>query len=86
MLKIGYSRRSNNMIRKRIPRINNIVTEKMTVSTWNNVTLIEFHATASGITHNGTFEKYIDMNTNPIIEYFVTHYQIRLNSSTVYTV
>jgi len=57
MLKIGYSRRSNNMIRKRIPRINNTVNEKMTVSTWNNVTLIEFHATASSITHIGTFEK-----------------------------
>jgi len=33
MLETGYSRRSNNVIRKRIPRINNTVTEKMTVST-----------------------------------------------------
>ena len=35
MLKTGYSRRSrpNNKIRKRIPRINNAVTEKMTFST-----------------------------------------------------
>jgi len=28
MLKLGYSRRSNNMTRKRIPHINNTVTEK----------------------------------------------------------
>ena len=28
MLETGYSRRSNSMIRKRIPRINNTVTEK----------------------------------------------------------
>jgi len=33
MLEAGYSRRSNNTIRKRIPHINNAVTEKMTVST-----------------------------------------------------
>jgi len=33
MLDTGYSQRSNNMIRRRIPRINNTVTEKMTVST-----------------------------------------------------
>jgi len=33
MLKTGYSRRSSNMTRKRIPCISNMVNEKITVST-----------------------------------------------------
>ena len=37
-LKTGYSGRGNNIIRKRVPCINNTVTEKMTVSIWINVT------------------------------------------------
>jgi len=68
MLDTGYSQRSNNMIRRRIPRINNTVTEKMTVSTWNNVTFIEFHDTAFNITNNRTFEKRINISTKQIIE------------------
>ena len=67
MLETGCSRSSNNMIRKRIPRISNTVTEKMTVSTSNNVAFIEFHAIASSITCNKTFEKLINISTNQIL-------------------
>ena len=55
------------MIRKRIPRISDTVTEKMTVSTSNNVAFIEFHAIASSITCNKTFEKLINISTNQIL-------------------
>jgi len=55
----------------------------MIVSTWNYVTFIQFHTIVSNITYIRTFEKYASINTKQIIEYFVTHYQIRFNSSTV---
>ena len=55
------------MTRKRIPRISNTVTEKMTVSTSNNVAFIEFRAVASSITCNKTFEKLINISTNQIL-------------------
>jgi len=52
MLKAGYSWMSNklyNIIKKGIPRIYNTIAEKMTVSTWNNATFMQFHGDFSNI-------------------------------------
>jgi len=57
MLEADYSRRSNNLIRKWVPRINYTITEKMTVSIWINMTFVQFHAIASSITYDRAFKK-----------------------------
>jgi len=85
MLETGYSRRSNNMTRKRIPRIVNTDTKTMTISIWNNVTFIEFHALVLPLVLRMKCLNVWKMNKHQYKadDYFVTDYQIRLNSSTV---
>ena len=57
MLNASYSWRGNDIIRKKISRINDTVT-KMSISIWNEVLLIKFRAITSSITYSWTFEKY----------------------------
>ena len=56
-LEAGYSRRSNNVIRKGVPRINYTITEKMTVSIGINMTFVQFHAITSSVTYDRAFKK-----------------------------
>ena len=56
MLEASYSRKSNNIIRKGVPRINYTITEKMTVSIGINMTFVQFHAITSSV-YDRAFKK-----------------------------
>jgi len=58
-LEAGYSRRSNNIIRKGVPCINYTITEKMTVSIRINMTFVQFHAITSSVTYDRAFNKWL---------------------------
>ena len=48
----------------------------MSISIWNEVLLIKFHAITSSITYSWTFEKYVRVNSNQVIEHFITHIKV----------
>jgi len=81
----NHSWRRNNIIGKQteISHINNTIT-KNGLSFWNSVTFGQLQAIASSNTTYGrAFEKNVRINANQIIEHFIAHYQITLNSPVV---
>jgi len=82
MLKTSYSWRGNDIIRKQIPRFNDTVT-KMSISIRNELSLITFLLLPLILCTAERLKTYVTLSSNQIIEQFITHSQVRLNSSTI---